>query len=53
MFTASVVSFVVSGVCVLAVLQERKDYIRCFGFLMFALLAGLIGAGLLIENSVG
>jgi heme A synthase len=36
--------YVVAGVCLLAAVQERKDRMRCIGFLLFGILAGLVGA---------
>jgi len=39
MFTGAIISFAVAAVCGLAAIQERKDFMRCFGFVRFGILA--------------
>lgn len=35
--------FVCAGICALAAVQERKDLLRCVGFVAFGLLLALFG----------
>jgi hypothetical protein len=42
--------FVCTVVCVLGAIQERKDFLRCLGFLLFALLMLLLGLGTRFMN---
>jgi hypothetical protein len=35
---------VIAGVSFLAAIQERRDFMRAFGFLLFAMIFGVTGA---------
>lgn len=48
-----ILSFVIAAICLASAIQERRDFMRCFGFLLAAALAGIIGAGILIVAKSG
>lgn len=46
-----ILAYIIAGICVAAAIQERRDFVRAFGFLLFA--AVIMLAAFMLRSAAG